>query len=175
MLLNRGLLMLLSLVSCVAVSDEVRWHIIDAAFDDGGMVAGFFDFDADTATFSDWSISITGGNTQLFPEGIATPDNSSVSQIVIFGDEIINFDLDESFGGGGMFETRDLRFHTLSEMTNAGGVIELGPQSGECYNCNPFRLMTSGSLSTIPEPATFVATGTLLAVIVIRRSSRKSR
>lgn len=133
---------------------EVTWVIQNGEFADNGRILGMFVFDASTQTLSDWSISVSGGNTDRFPEIVYTPQNSTVNRFNISNPEdSIQFALTDD-------SNRQLRMTPSAPLTDDGGVVPLNlntarGQSGgvECFNCAPVRLITGGELaSTVLAP-----------------------
>lgn len=124
-----------------------RWTLNGVTFSDGGTAEGYFDFDADAGTVADWRVSVSGGNTDLFPELIYSPENSTENRFS-FGDpqKVITFSLMDS--------NRAVRITPDSPLTNSGGTVQLliGSNSGnlECFNCAPSREMTAGELVAGP-------------------------
>src|SRR5258706_11545085 len=56
-----------------ARADVVTWQLQNVGFDDGGQATGWFNVDNVTHTFLDWSISVNGGNTTVFPNALYDP------------------------------------------------------------------------------------------------------
>lgn len=158
-------------VSSLAQASAVVWTLSDASFLDGGAVTGFFTYDADTDTFGDFSLSVSGGDTTTFPAFVYTPDTVSGSPFVgqpIPGDFNIFFETaGDPFSQTFTERPRQLRLPLVSLPTSAGGTIQFNLDSAfgaECYTCDPFRLFASGSITSggggggtpvIPEPATW--------------------
>jgi hypothetical protein len=153
---------------------------------DGTQVTGSFTFDADTTTFSALSMTTTGGTS--------VPATSSwVFNINLPGAE-------QNSGGITGFQAVDVLsgdetgahiislFRTSGPlMTNSGGTINLDffraatCQDSTCSNVNsdlPNSLTGQGQFvsdSSVPEPGTWVLSGSvlLLAVISKKRYSRR--
>lgn len=165
----RGLVLVAGICSCLisapAAGDVIQWNLVDIAFDDGGVATGWFEYDSDFDLFGDWSIQLSEGPD--YTAAAIDSSNSSARFVTIFATtiDVILFDLDPAFGTHPVHgEARQLRFEHLSALTNAGGIVELGPQhSSECYNCSSPRSIVEGYLSTsdpaIPEPSAALVFG----------------
>jgi len=136
----------------------ITWNV-NGTFTDGGVLSGSFTFDADTNTIPTWSISVSGGNTAVFP------DLTYVTGIIPAG--FNNFLApEEQFIFYDPNSTRLLILSSVAPLTNAGGSIGMlgfvdnTNFSGECYNCNPTRFLVRGgsfvsAATDTPEPATW--------------------
>lgn len=160
-----------------ATAVPVTWTLVGVTFEDGGTAVGSYVFNADTAGFSDISI-VTSPNPTLglgATYGVATGVGTALF-----------FDTVESFPLTG---TDRLLFDLVSPMTNAGGTIAINLASqtpdaeGTCTNADcsfidPFRLIVSGSITTVvtpvPEPSALVLFAAALAglVLSLRRKAR---
>ncbi len=133
----------LTVMQISMVDAATRWTLSGVTFSDGGTAEGYFDFDADAGTVANWQLTVSGGNTDLFPELTYSPENSTWNRFS-FGDpeKVITFNLTDS--------NRGLRITPDSPLTDSGGTVDLliGSNSGnlECFNCAPSRTMTAGSL-----------------------------
>jgi hypothetical protein len=153
-----------------AQAAEVVWTLQGAAFSDGGTAAGTFTFNADTNTVTNFALSVTGGNTDVFPAFTWDSSTATAVYVGLYGG--LNFRSTTSL--------RELRLDPAASLTNAGGTVALDLGSifgGDCYNCDPFRAFTSGSLvasaAGVPEPATW---GMMLAGFgAVGWSMRRSR
>ncbi len=133
----------------------VTWTLTGVTFNDGGTASGTFTWNADTDTIGDYSISVTGGNTGTFPAFTWDPADSNFKlddgTFVFIGPPLPN----ES-------DTRDFRVNPDFSLTDGGGSTGLnqnGFGSVECYNCDPIRFITAGTLvgtlvTPTPEPGT---------------------
>jgi hypothetical protein len=139
------------------VTTPLTWTL-NAAFGDGGMAVGVFTFEAGTRTFSNWNVSTTGGNTSVFfPFGF-TPANSFLGFNNPLNDPSqreITFVSNAAFPdpSAPSPESLVLAFTPDSPLTDAGGSINISPGatlvfSGECFDCVPARLITSGTVYT---------------------------
>ena len=151
-------LLLVLLAAAPAHAAPVTWTLSGVVFDDGGTVAGYFVFDADTEAFSDWSLVVSGGNEGTFPAAAVDPTNSDARLIEDFGGfpvepPIPAFRFDESVTPPMGELPRELRFEPVTALGNAHETLALNTsQSTDCYNCSPARLVTTGSLIGAPEP-----------------------
>src|SRR5437868_212780 len=84
---------LMSMAALPAAAADVQWTINSGTFTDGGTVSGTFTYDAATHLATNWSLTVTGGNTGFFPPLVYTPANSTfgystgiggTSQVLIF-------------------------------------------------------------------------------------------
>ncbi len=139
-----------------AFAFPVTWTLSNGQFADGGTASGYFVYDADTDSFSSWSISVGGGVTATFPAFIYNPTTSSASDYPGTNPErFYEFDQNGT--------NRGLRFQTAGRLSDAGGAVTLGSQSVECYNCAPYRYLT-GTLTGTAAPAITSANATTFTV-----------
>jgi hypothetical protein len=134
-----------------AVALPVTWTLSGAQFADGGTASGWFVYDADAQALTDFSVSVTGGDTATFPPITYSPANSN------------GFVADGGTGDAGTIlslsgqgETRGIRMPAVTPLTDAGGTLALnlaGRGQGECYNCGPARGFVAGSLVGTAAPA----------------------
>lgn len=161
----------------VAHATLVFWTLQNDVFNDGGTAVGSFLYDADTNTYSSWSISVSGGNTVNFPPFTYTPGNS----IFAGAHTPDTFGLQDpsQFINGNPAQDRILVFFFNSGpiLTNAGGTV---PFSGiECFQCGPSRNQSGSVLGgpvPTPEPgtATLLGAGILLMAVGRLRLLRRS-
>jgi len=121
---------------------------VPAFFDDGGSATGTFTFDAATTTYSDFNISVTGGNTLHFPPFTYSPTTSSLRS----SSDQFALVLDSNGSPG---RNLFLAFGA-SPLTDAGGVIRVStPLGGNEFNFvfPASRIFTAGtSVSAVPGP-----------------------
>ncbi|MCU1285303.1 MAG: putative exosortase interaction protein [Acidobacteriales bacterium] len=145
-----------------AFADNVTWSLNNVSFNDGATATGSFTYNADTNAVSNWNLTTSStdafggsnyntGNSSEFTQNLGNPVDSFIFYIGLL----------------------QLRFTPVTGLTNAGGNISLdlataGGGSGgvECYNCSPYRVITSGSLSAegnannpVPEPSSLMLMG----------------
>lgn len=172
-------LSLLSLVALPCAAMPLTWSLDNVTFTDGAVATGSFSYDADINSLIDWSISVSGGNETIFPAFSYTP--TTIPDTGIFDTGLgLSFALFvDTFAGGGTLDSRVLVLSTLAPLTDAGGIIALETagrpewESRECYNCNPYRLVETGSIrSAVPEPSSLgiLATGLILITVMSRQS-----
>lgn len=145
------------LLAGMASAGPVTWSLVNTNFDDGGTASGFFVFDADTNTILNWNLNTTAGS--VLGDFQYIPSDSSAG--VFSG--VFEFWSNQLYPGCcGFLENRYLMLGVDSPLTNAGGTVNLTPgqlgQLGgaECLNCDPYRLITTGSVTSsgpaMPEP-----------------------
>jgi len=130
----------------VARAFPLTWSL-NITFKDGGTAAGSFTYDADTSTILDWLISTSGGNTATFPDFTYAPANNTTAFATTYANHTVTGFF---FRQTAVVPDRDLRFSPVSELTDAGGVVDIDvvttPVGVECFDCNPFREISSGVL-----------------------------
>jgi hypothetical protein len=165
---SRSLAILSLMVGAAALcsAHPILWTI-NGTFSDGGTVTGTFVYDPDVGVnrpINTFNVAVSGGDTAVFFPYDFTPANSRGE-----GSEpptgVIIFSSDNTYLGG---ETYDLSFVPASPLTDAGGVINLNvssPESGNCFDCDPFRTFISGTITAATPPAT-PAPPSLLLILV---------
>ncbi len=158
------------------------WTLNDVAFDDGGTASGTFDYDANTNTYSTFSISVAGGDPVLFADFAYTPVTSHLrppldaTDLSISSNEVV------------MNDIRTLFMQFAQPLTNQGGSIVLQNPDGlggdaefhTLPSSPPFgqRSFISGTVSAIPEPSSAVSMlvlGALGASLWLSRSWKGAR
>lgn len=152
----------------------VTWYLQDVAFDDGGTASGSFDFDADTAIFSNINVITTTGS--VLPGetyDIVLPSSPGNSTFLSFAN---------STGIGDFTGTYAIGLELSAPMTNLGGLIAINLAgfalesycgTADCFAVvQPLRLVTSGYItSEVPLPGAFFIFAVGLAGL--RASRRK--
>jgi hypothetical protein len=59
-----------------ALANVVTWQFSNVTMSDGASLVGSFVVDTDTKSFVNWSVSISGGNQDIFPSFSWNPSNS---------------------------------------------------------------------------------------------------
>lgn len=129
----------------LAHADFFEVTLSNVGFADGGEASGTFIYDSDTDAVVNWNIMVTGGNEASFPPFTYSISNSTVASFDA-GDlqPRITFRVPE--------DSRSFRITPTASLAGAGNVaLQLDTGGGgsggvECFNCNPFRLIDSGSL-----------------------------
>jgi hypothetical protein len=130
-------------------------------FNDGGTATGSFVYNADTNQVTAWKISVAVGDTSVFPPFTYSPASGSFCNFPNGSiDEYVFSASVTSLCGSARF----LRFVFAASLTDAGGQIDIdvspSTQAGECYNCNPWRQISSGYItapSGISTPAPWLS------------------
>jgi hypothetical protein len=138
----------------VVLATPLTWTLQNVTFSDGGTATGSFVYDASTETVVSYSISVSGGNTTVFPPFVyqnGGADNTGTS--VVSGDGVIDFNTDLESG----FHQRFLALPVLPLPASGTQALDLtNPYGAECYDCNPYRTFASGQVvsSAAPSPTT---------------------
>jgi hypothetical protein len=142
----------------------ISWGLQNVTFSDGGTVTGNIVWDSATSTIVSYHITTDGGNTNEF---IATVyDSSNPNDVMnLFPDPQPNnaigiTDLSQNAPVGAGYRIIVIKFdnpliaplatNNISVTPNSFGVA----QSLECFDCNPYRIITGGfaSGSVISSP-----------------------
>jgi hypothetical protein len=167
--------------SMAAFAGPVTWTVT-GTFDDGGVMSGFFVFDADVMPppfpdLSDWDISTTGGDTAVFFPFDFTPANSlagydpTTQRLGMHSNATFQLLPPPNFA-----QFLELSLVLTSPLTDAGGAVSVdltNPFTDECFNCVPFRTLTSASVSSpVPEPSSIVLLGGCVIILTVRARRR---
>jgi hypothetical protein len=166
----------LALLAGGAVSAAtVTWTVTGGTFSDGGTVSGTFVQDTASNTATSGNLSVAGGGAS-FPARSYTPANSTVSTLLLIGgtQPSLLFHATDEF-------PRELRLTPVSALDGSVASVNLDVAfvdgNVECFNCSPFRPITTGSLvltsaapavtlvSAAPNPATAGVTTTVTVSI----------
>lgn len=137
-------------------SNSLTWSLENVVFNDGGVATGTFIFDASSKSVLNWSISVSGGDEGVFPVFIYNPTTAPEAAVFDADSGLsIQFFIDGS-APGGTPESRTLVLTTEEPLTDEGGTVLLRTtgiswNSRECYNCNPWRPVTTGSVSAVTD------------------------
>ena len=134
-------------MACTVLASSVQYSLDNVAFSDGGSATGTFVYDTELDEITDWSVSVSGGEEDTFPPLSYTPESSTARRFD-FGDlqPRITFRV-----LGTDSSRRGLRMTPTLPLAGGGGIpLQLDTPGGgvECFNCFPFRGITSGSLVT---------------------------
>jgi hypothetical protein len=137
-------------------SAPIAWQLVDVTFSDGATAAGVFTYDAVTDNYSDWNISVAAGilTAYNYRPGV---DGGFLGIHPAGQVDFVAFP-PTTFG-------RYIRL-SFTNPLSASGPIDLlrSDNSGyECDNCGTLRYITSGSVSSVPEPPTL---GLLPAIVL---------
>lgn len=136
----------------------LMWNLQGVTFDDGGTATGSFVYDADTQTYSAINIQTTGNLAFTYTAGDLIGWAKSGFSVAT-----------GSFVGAGFLDLM-----MVSDLTDAGGTVAIGPNGvftapfETTYEANPlgggvqlnytsppFRYISTGYVTSVPEPATF--------------------
>jgi len=140
-----------------ALGVQVTWNLDDIVFDDGGRASGYFIFDTEypigsELAITDWEITVSGGDETLFPEFTYDPSNSVSGYGQWGSDDVVYYMLQfAKTDDPSIYNDRLLSLRPSEVLISTNGTIPLNLDDGyiwnyECYNCNPYRLITSGSI-----------------------------
>ena len=169
------------ILSCTApaAATVLTWTLHDVVFDDGGTAEGTFDFDADTTTFSNLNISVSGGDATFFPAFVYTPATTHLE------DPLTATDLSIHANQVVIGDTRTLFIQFEQPLTNAGGTSVVQNPNGLGGDSEFRTLVTSppfgqrgfilgGTVTAVPEPSSFaiLAFAALIATLVLKRRAK---
>ncbi len=130
-------------VGTPALAEHVSWELVGVTFEEGGIVEGTFYYDTVTGDVFNVALSVSGGNEIDFPPTTYTDEH--------YLECYYNWAPECTF----MFEmaaNRQLRLTFVEPLVAGGGTVAVDTQteydsgSVECYNCNPWRIIVSGSI-----------------------------
>jgi len=177
-----GWMLLLGLaIAAPACADPVTWTFTNVVMDGLQSVTGYFVYDADTQTVSDFNIS-TGTSFFVGTPFTFDPSDSSITTLTSTpstGTEII-------FTQPAVVHyapplAAEFVLTTFTELTDAGGVISLdGKNTAEYLNdfpqqTNSIRPNGGGEVVGVgmPEPTCLVFAGPVLGLLAIARRRRR--
>lgn len=156
-IITKGLLLLICLTApCLAA--PITYKLVGVTFGDGGTASGLFTYDVDTETFASIDITTSVGSWALGSLG---------SHYTSPGPGLIHccgFFLVPAAGLADFTGTPVLSLGTFAPLTDAGGAFQIGNFEGVCADAGcaiatNARLITSGTISSVPEPSTTLAVG----------------
>jgi hypothetical protein len=158
----------------------VVWTLNDVVFDDGTTVTGSFTFDADTTTFSGLTMTTLGGTSVPATSSWVFNTNNIFAEQNASG--ITGFEAVDALSGDETGAHLISLFSTLGPlMTNAGGTINLDffragtCADATCFSYNPDlpnSITGEGQFvsgASVPEPGTWVLSGSALVLAIISR------
>ena len=148
-------------LSGTALAAPLSWTLSNVSFEDGGILTGTFSTDTSTGAILSFDLTSSGGTTltsfnynNANSHSIAGPHFPD-SYLIIASDQsrYVNLDFDHLLTTAGSFN------------------VNVGLASYECMNCSPYRVVTAGSVTAIPEPATYalLLVGLACSVLWARR------
>jgi PEP-CTERM motif len=165
-----------------AVAAVLTWTLHNVAFDDGGTAEGTFNYDADTNTFSDFNISVSGGDATFFPAFVYSTATSHLRPPLSAND--LSIDANAVVIG----DERTLFMQFEQPLTNAGGISVVQNPDGLGGDSEFRTLVTSppfgqrgfnfgGTVSAVPEPSAFtlVAFGAAAVGVLLHRKRKAER
>ncbi|MBJ7901507.1 MAG: hypothetical protein GC158_16675 [Cyanobacteria bacterium RI_101] len=127
----------------------VNWALNGVTFTDGASATGGFTYDADTNTYSNVSISVTG---PIYASNLPNPRTFSTSNVVVSGSGASALSLGNNFGSIINGEQQVL-FNFLSSLSNSGGSVSINTASSIYGIVNGSTSpVSAGSLQGTPVP-----------------------
>ena len=136
------------------------WNLQGVTFEDGAVAYGSFAYDDVSRVVTSWNISVTDGADPQFFEFTYMPGNSTVTVNTNWSAIPTIYFI--SAGAGTPPYARELRLTPNQVLDGAPTTVPLdvavAAGNVECINCDPFRLVTSGSLvfTLLPPAAALV-------------------
>jgi hypothetical protein len=155
-------------LSSPAHAVSVTWELVGVVLEDSTPVTGSFAYDADSDTYSDWSLTVQPGGIFSGYEyapgmdgGFVGVHNSSMADFVAFPPETSG---------------RYLRLVFSAPLSNSGGFVPmgLGGLSFECDNCIVQRMVVDGAVTSVPEPAAWALMGLGLLAVGVQAKRRSA-
>ncbi|AFY70841.1 hypothetical protein Pse7367_2584 [Thalassoporum mexicanum PCC 7367] len=152
----------------VASAEAIVWTLNNVQYTDGTTIAGSFDYDSDTNTYSSINIVSSAGTTFPFQDSNFYP-GTSINYTSTSGSPTASSYISETVAdtsGSGRTYTLNLQF--LTGLTNAGGTIDITAASEEAYSAGgfsrPINTALSPTVSAVPIPFEFESTLGLVAL-----------
>jgi hypothetical protein len=172
--------LVLSAFSISAFAGPIQWNFSGVTFTDGGTLTGSFTYNADTATFTNVDVTISGSTTPAFNVTMLFDDPAFSSAIDFEASSALPATVDV---------TPSIYTAFSSAMTDAGGTIPilLGGDSydGICSDttCSTYISaavdIASGSItasSSVPEPGSWATLGLgLIGLAALKLRHRPAR
>jgi hypothetical protein len=160
----------LILTMSYAHASPITWYLSDVTFDDGGGAGGSFRYDADTNSYDQINITTTAGT--VMPGNSYPAASFSHPQRVW----LVPFP-DQPWTGANV-----LGLYFVSDLTNDGGTIQLDQtitfegtcDLTDCAAASRLRDITTGEVTSIPEPGTAALLGMALAVLAHRTQRQRA-
>lgn len=155
--------LLLAAMACAGAvqATPVTWTLQGVTFSDGATASGWFTYDADAHVSTAFNLSTSNG-----------PDLGAYTYDTTTSHFFDNPYLPSSVSWFSNTGTPYLSLLAVAPLTNAGGTLALSGNSYECDNCMNFRTVTSGMISSVPEPTSYsllLAGAGLMGLLARRR------
>jgi hypothetical protein len=165
-----GLFAVLILSPRVVAAAPHTWNLSGVVFSDGATASGTFTYDSVTLTATNWSISVTPGPN--FTALTYTPANSTFSfppfPLGAGAQPTLQFFIPPFVGGRALRLTPQTVLDGSSTTDPINRAVAGGSGAVECFNCNPFRFITAGSLVFVPPvPVPTLDNGALVALAAV--------
>ena len=169
--------LLLLAININVQADIINWQLNGVTFSDGGVATGNFSWDTSTSTVVSYHISVSGGNTNNFIPTVydsSDPNINGGSSLfatfnyernlpIPYPDNAIGLTDKSQYAPGKPNAKRLLAmsFATVLSIPVPKNLVFTGTyspggsnsESIECFNCNPYRKVTGGYISSVSESA----------------------
>lgn len=158
-------LLLSTVLTGIASAAPITFDLQNVTFSDGTTATGSFEFDPTNETYSAFDIVTSAGSG--LPAFTFTPADSQSAN-----GGVLNL-----LGSNENIELRLAFASPLSASASPDEIVLTGDNSYECLSCDPYRLVSSGSVVAVqpvvaatPEPSSIALLGTgLLGVAGVLR------
>lgn len=161
----------------LACATPMTWQLSGVTFDDQTSATGSFRYDAANDSLLSYSITVQDGSLPAFTYTGSSASNTCLQIAQGNGNCNTNDAPNELFLGandGSQF----LVLYLQSALTDAGGKVALS-STNQSYEIAPndydYRVVTAGSLASVPEPASLALMGIAMTSMfgTLRRTGRK--